>query len=99
MAGGIGLPPLRGVIWNCLDRRERHRDVTVLYGAPTVADLVYERELAEWASRGDVKVVVTVDPGGETPEWKGEKGFVPHVLERLAPPSEGSVAVVAGRPS
>jgi NAD(P)H-flavin reductase len=86
------------VIWNCLDLRDRYRDVTILYGARSVADLVYKRELEEWAARGDVRVVVTVDPGGETPEWKGEKGFVPHVLQRLAPPSDGSVAVVCGPP-
>jgi NAD(P)H-flavin reductase len=98
VAGGIALPPLRSVIWNCLDLRDRYREVTVVYGARTVADLVYKRELEEWAARGDVRVVVTVDPGGEAPDWKGEKGFVPHVLERLAPPSEGSVAIVCGPP-
>ena len=98
VAGGIALPPLRSVIWNCLDLRDRYREITILYGARTVADLVYKRELEEWAARGDVRVVVTVDPGGETAEWKGEKGFVPHVLERLAPPSDGSVAIVCGPP-
>jgi sulfhydrogenase subunit gamma (sulfur reductase) len=98
VAGGIALPPLRSAIWNCLDLRDRYREVTILYGARTVADLVYKRELEEWAARGDVRVVVTVDPGGETAEWKGEKGFVPHVLERLAPPSDGSVAIVCGPP-
>jgi sulfhydrogenase subunit gamma (sulfur reductase) len=98
VAGGIALPPLRSVIWNCLDLRDRYREITILYGARTVADLVYKRELEEWAGRGDVRVVVTVDPGGETAEWKGEKGFVPHVLERLAPPSDGSVAIVCGPP-
>jgi sulfhydrogenase subunit gamma (sulfur reductase) len=98
VAGGIALPPLRSAIWNCLDLRDRYREITILYGARTVADLVYKRELEEWAGRGDVRVVVTVDPGGETAEWKGEKGFVPHVLERLAPPSDGSVAIVCGPP-
>ena len=98
VAGGIALPPLRSVVWNCLDLRDRYREITILYGARTVGDLVYKRELEEWAARGDVRVVVTVDPGGETPEWKGEKGFVPHVLERLAPASAGSVALVCGPP-
>jgi NAD(P)H-flavin reductase len=98
VAGGIALPPLRSVIWNCLDLRERYRDVTIVYGARSVKDLVYKRELEAWAARGDVRVVVTVDPGGETPAWKGEVGFVPHVLERLAPSADGSVALVCGPP-
>ena len=98
VAGGIALPPLRSVIWNCLDLRDGFRDLTVVYGARTVNDLVYKHELAEWGGREDMKLVVTVDPGGETPDWKGKVGFVPHVVEALAPPSENTVAVVCGPP-
>ncbi len=98
IAGGIALPPMRCLIWNCLDLRDRFGDVTILYGARTVADLVYKHELREWAGRSDVKVVTTVDPGGETPDWKGEIGFVPAVLERMAPSSVNTIAIVCGPP-
>ena len=67
VAGGIGLAPVRCVIWNVLDRRDEFGDVTIVYGARTVDDLVYKRELEEWGSRPDVKLVTTVDPGGDTP--------------------------------
>ncbi len=96
IAGGIALPPMRSVIWNILDLRERYRDVTIVYGARSVPDLVYKRELAEWAGRSDVKLVTTVDPGGETPDWKGEIGFVPSVLDKVSPSSRDTVAVVCG---
>ena len=33
-----------------------------------------------------------------TPEWKGEVGFVPQVVERLAPPAANAVAIVCGPP-
>jgi len=98
IAGGIALPPLRCVIWNALDWRDRFRDISIVYGARTVADLVYKRELKEWTDRGDVRVVTTVDPGGETPDWTGEVGFVPHVIEKLNPPSEDTVALLCGPP-
>ncbi len=98
IAGGIALPPLRCVIWNALDWRDRFRDISIVYGARTVADLVYKRELKEWTDRGDIRVVTTVDPGGETPEWTGEVGFVPHVIEKLNPPSADTVALVCGPP-
>ena len=98
IAGGIALPPMRCLIWNCLDLRDWFQDVTIVYGARTVADLVYKYELDEWSKRPDVKLVTTVDPGGETPEWKGEIGFVPTVLERLAPRSENTIAIVCGPP-
>jgi sulfhydrogenase subunit gamma (sulfur reductase) len=98
VAGGIALPPVRSVIWNILDRRAEFGDVTIVYGARTVADLVYKNELEEWAKRGDVRLVTTVDPGGETPDWKGKIGFVPTVLEQTAPASANAVAVVCGPP-
>jgi NAD(P)H-flavin reductase len=98
IAGGIALPPMRSVIWNVLDLRDRYRDITIVYGARTVADLVYKRELAEWAGRADIRVITTVDPGGETADWKGEIGFVPTVLDQLAPTSRDTVAVVCGPP-
>lgn len=98
IAGGIGLPPVRSVIWNVLDRREDFGKITVVYGAKTVADLVYKTEIKHWEDRGDVRVVTTVDPGGQTPEWKGKIGFVPTVLEEAAPSAENAVAVTCGPP-
>ena len=98
IAGGIALPPIRSVIWNILDRRKEFADVSILYGARTVADLVYKDELAEWGNRQDVRLVTTVDPGGETPEWKGRIGFVPTVLEETAPSSANTIALVCGPP-
>ena len=98
VAGGIALPPLRTVIWNCLDLRERFGDITIVYGARTEGDLVYKRELAQWQKRSDVRLVKTVDPGGDGPNWDGKVGFVPAVLEEAAPPAKNSVALVCGPP-
>ena len=98
IAGGIALPPMRSVIWNVLDLRQDYKDITILYGARTVADLVYKDELLEWGKRGDVRMVTTVDPGGESPDWKGEVGFVPAILDKISPPAANSVAVVCGPP-
>ncbi len=98
IAGGIALPPMRCVIWNALDRRSDFKDVTIIYGARSVNDLVYKHELEEWKNRDDVKLVVTVDPGGETPDWKGEVGFVPSVVEKTAPVAANTIAIVCGPP-
>ena len=98
IAGGIALPPMRCVIWNALDLRENFKDITIVYGAKSVDDLVYKQELEEWGSRPDVRLVLTVDPGGETADWKGEVGFVPSVLEKAAPSAENTVAIVCGPP-
>jgi NAD(P)H-flavin reductase len=98
IAGGIALPPMRCVIWNALDLRENFRDITIIYGARSVNDLVYKHELEEWEKRKDVKLITTVDPGGETPDWKGEIGFVPTIVEKIAPSSKETIAIVCGPP-
>ena len=98
IAGGIALPPMRCVIWNTIDLREKYRDITIVYGARTVSDLVYKNELKEWEERPDIRLITTVDPGGQTPDWKGEIGFVPMVLEKLAPSSDNTIAVLCGPP-
>ncbi len=98
VAGGIALPPLRTLIWNCLDLRDRFRDITIVYGARTEADLVYKRELEEWTKRGDVRLVKTVDPGGNGPDWDGKVGFVPTILEETAPSANNTIALVCGPP-
>ena len=98
IAGGIALPPIRCVIWNSLDLRNNFKDVTIIYGARTVKDLVYKHELAEWEHRSDIRLITTVDPGGESPDWRGEIGFVPTIVEKLAPSAKNTIAIVGGPP-
>ena len=98
ISGGIGLAPIRSVIWNCLDLRKNFKDITIVYGAKTVADLIYKRELEEWTKMADVNLVKAVDPGGETKDWDGKVGLVPMVLEAAKPTGKNSVALVCGPP-
>lgn len=98
IAGGIALPPMRSVIWTCLDNREDYGDISIFYGARTPGDLVYKDELEEWAERDDVALFTTVDPGGETPDWKGEVGFVPSIVEKHTKEANNTIAIVCGPP-
>ena len=98
VAGGIALPPLRTLIWNCLDLRDKFDNITIVYGARSVDDLVYKYELEEWEKRPDVNLVRTVDPGGETPDWDGKVGFVPTILDEVKPSPDNAMAFVCGPP-
>lgn len=82
VAGGIGLAPLRPLIYLILSRRNRYRKVSLLYGARTPADILYERELRKWRSKFDVEVHVTVDRAGLG--WHGSIGVVTEQLVRVA---------------
>ena len=81
VAGGIGLPPLRPVIYEVLARREMFRSVWVLYGARTPDTLLYAREYDAWRSAG-IEMQPTVDRAA--PGWHGPVGVVPLLLDRLA---------------
>ena len=46
VAGGIGLAPLRPVIYEVLSHREDYGRLVVLYGARSPRELLYRKELA-----------------------------------------------------
>ena len=98
LGGGIAMPPIRCAIWYALENREDYGQITIVYGARTVGDLVFVDELDEWARHPGVRVVRCVDPGGQTPDWSGEIGFVPTVFERSSVPAGNAVSLVIGPP-
>jgi NAD(P)H-flavin reductase len=96
VGGGIGMAPLRSLLWNCVDRRRDFAEITLLYGATSESELLYRAELEEWSKRDDICAVLTVDPGGERGGWTGEVGLVPNVLDRLGPSPRNTAAIVCG---
>ena len=98
VGGGIGMAALRAPLQFVLDNRGDFGEVVVLNGARSVADLVYKAEMSEWQAMDRVRIVRTVDPGGETPDWDGEVGLIPQVFERLGLTADGRVVVVCGPP-
>ncbi len=72
--GGIGLPPLRPVIYQILRNRAEYGKVTVLYGARTPAELMYTQEYETWRKAG-IEVETTVDRAEA--DWTGRVGVVP----------------------
>jgi NAD(P)H-flavin reductase len=98
VGGGIGLAPLRSLIWNCIDHRDDFEALTILYGARSVDDLVYKRELRQWQAMEGLSTVLTVDPGGEDQDWQGEVGFVPTVLEKMDLSPQSAMVVTCGPP-
>jgi anaerobic sulfite reductase subunit B len=76
VAGGIGLAPLRPVLYHVLARRPEYRRVSLLYGSRTPVDLLYTDELDTW--RETIAVDVTVDAADES--WRGKVGVVPKLI-------------------
>ena len=71
IAGGIGLAPLRPVLYHLMAQRERYRKIVLLYGARSPEEILYKRELERWRGKFDLEVQVTVDRGSSG--WRGER--------------------------
>jgi NAD(P)H-flavin reductase len=72
--GGIGLPPLRPVLYHIMKNRSNYGKVTLLYGSRVPADLMYTNEYETWRKAG-IDVEITVDRGDAN--WLGRVGVVP----------------------
>jgi sulfhydrogenase subunit gamma (sulfur reductase) len=96
IGGGIGLAPLRTLILFMLDNREDYGDITIIYGARSAEDLCYKDELKEWGERKDLELILTVDANSPGPPIR--EGFVPTVLNLVAPKPDDTIAITCGPP-
>jgi len=98
LGGGIGMAALRAALLSVLEHRSDFGEVLVLNGARTVVDMVYQEEMPAWEKLEGVRVVRTVDPGGETQGWDGEVGLIPEVFERQGLSTDGRIVIACGPP-
>ncbi len=80
VTGGIGLAPLRPVIYHVLRHREQYGRVYLLYGARTPKDMLYTDEFEDWKQQG-IQILLTVDRAD--PSWRGNVGVVPMLFYQL----------------
>ncbi|HET7555162.1 MAG TPA: FAD/NAD(P)-binding protein [Gaiellaceae bacterium] len=92
VAGGIGLAPLRGVVYDLVRRRDAFGEAALLYGGRTPADLLYRDELERW--REPLQVDVTVDAA--EPGWEGKVGFVAKLVGSARFDPAAATAFVCG---
>lgn len=96
VGGGIGLAPLRSLIWNVIDNRDKYENIDIIYGARSPADLCFKYDLDTWDKDKTLNIVTTVDRGDES--WTRRVGLVPKVLEQVSPSASNAVAIVCGPP-
>jgi NAD(P)H-flavin reductase len=94
LAGGLGLAPLRPVLYRLRAERRRFGRIVLLYGARSPADLLFRRELERWQQRGLFDVHMTVDHARDG--WTGRVGVITPLLPRLGFDPARTVAFVCG---
>ncbi len=96
VGGGVGLAPLRSLLYALFARIGDFKRVYLRYGAKTPKDIVYKPLLPEWTKKDNLDVVITVDQGDET--WKGRVGLVTTICEEVPADLKNTVAIVCGPP-
>jgi NAD(P)H-flavin reductase len=94
VAGGIGLAPLRPLLYSLFHDRDSFGRILLLYGARTPLDLLYRVELEEWAQKYGVEVLTTVDRGDTS--WKGHIGVVTTLFSYVKLDARSTISYVCG---
>jgi len=94
VAGGLGLAPVRPILYHVLRHRRRYGHVNLLCGSRTLEELLFRRELEKWRARLDMDVRVTVDRADLT--WRGPVGVVTKLIAKATFASDQTVAFVCG---
>jgi len=93
VAGGIGLAPLRPVVYAIMSNRKKYGSVFLLAGARMPDIFLYSQEMGRWRKR-DLDVRLTVDAA--TSGWQGSVGPVTTLIPRLKFDPSRTVAFIVG---
>jgi sulfite reductase subunit B len=96
LGGGVGLAPLRSLMYALFGRMNDFKRVYFRYGARTPKDIIYKEEVKQWSQRSDLDFRITVDDGDES--WTGHVGLVTTILDGMAIEANKGIGVVCGPP-
>ncbi|HEC69984.1 MAG TPA: oxidoreductase [Candidatus Omnitrophica bacterium] len=96
VGGGVGLAPLRSLIYALFSRIEDFKKIIICYGAKTPQDIVYKYQIEEFKKPENVELRLTVDKADQN--WQGNVGVVTTLLDNLPLNSSQAVSVVCGPP-
>jgi len=103
VGGGVGLAPLRSLLFSLFAEIDKYNKVILRYGARTPSDIIYKEAIPVWAKKKKVDLVTTVDVGNPTcdvgdPAWKGNVGLVTTILKDLPVDLNNTISIVCGPP-
>lgn len=94
MAGGLGLAPLRPLIYHFLARPDQYPRVSLLYGSRQPQNLLFMDQLTAWQQQNHWQVSLTVDAADR--DWHGRVGLVTNLLGNLDINPSNSLAYICG---
>ncbi len=92
IAGGIGLAPIRSLLYDMIDNRQNSEDILLLYGIRSYDKAIYKKELSDLDKKINVQII------SEYPEEGSDRrvGFVTQLIEQQEIDPSNSIAVMCG---
>ncbi len=94
VGGGVGLAPLRSLLYTLFERPGLARRVSIKYGAREPHELCFQRQYASWAAQEAVDFTPTIDRPAAG--WPGRVGLVTTLLDGLDVDVSEAYAVCCG---
>lgn len=97
IAGGLGMAPLRSLLWYALDNRSKFKEIILMFGARISEEMLFKYELLSLLDRTDMKCLLTVDKDEEG-IWPAQVGVVTKLFDAVEVDPEITYAAVCGPP-
>lgn len=94
IAGGLGLAPVRPIIYYILNNRNSFNKVTILYGTKNPNEIIFKNELHKWKSSFDIDLQIIVD--NPDSNWKGNTGLITTLIKNLNFVPDNTIAMICG---
>jgi len=94
MAGGLGLAPLRPVLYHLLSHGDAYGDIRLLYGTRQPDKIVFSDEVLQWHQDKTIDVEVTVDNAGR--DWTGKVGVITDLLKDISLNTSNTSVLICG---
>jgi len=94
VGGGVGIAPLRPVLYELARQRADYQRVTVILGARRPRDILFREQLERWRDESHFDLSITVDMAEAG--WDGHVGTVTPLIERARFDPANTTAFVCG---
>ena len=100
LAGGLGIAPLRSLLFHLLRHREEYGEITLMYGARQPGLMLFREELVALGAAGGLRLYLTVDFAPQEPAgtFSCAVGLLPDLLKGFRFDAGRSYAAVCGPP-
>jgi sulfhydrogenase subunit gamma (sulfur reductase) len=100
LAGGLGIAPLRSLLFHLIRHSREFGEITLMYGARQPKLMLFREELSALAAQGKLRLYLTVDFAPEQPAgtFSCTVGLLPDLLKGFSFDAKRTYAAVCGPP-